>query len=344
MRRWNMRLGLVLVAVLLVAFAFNAASASAATRIRISTCNAMTHPQNIGLLLFKQIVEEETNGRYVVEIYPNSQLGGERESVEQVKHGILEMATASAGPLTTFVREAMVLDIPFAFESYEVAWSTLDGPAGQALFAAFERAGLKGLGWMENGFRHTTNNVRPITSVEDFRGIKIRTMEAPMHMLNFRTLGANPTPIPWPELYMSLQQRIVDGQENPLMNLVELKLWEVQRYASLTYHIYDPMPLVTNLNWFNRLPEEDQAIIERAALLGQNYSRFVNMAREQALTVILEEQGMSVNEVSDEAKRAMRELSQPGVVEAIKREIDPAFVDQWLAAIEKVREDIQSGL
>lgn len=316
----------------------------AAIKVRISVCNAPTHPQNIGLEIFKNYVEEKTNGEMEVNVYPNSQLGAERESVEQCKNGSLEMATASAGPLTTFNSKFMVLDIPFAFDSYDVAWMVLDGPVGQKLLESCEEVGLKGLSFMENGFRHVTNNVRPITKLEDFKNIKIRTMEAPMHMENFKLLGANPTPVPWTELYLTLQQKIVDGQENPLANLWEVKMYEVQKYASLTGHIYDPMPLVADLKWFNSLTPKQQSIIEKGAILAQNYSRFVNNAREEELARLLTEKGMVINDVSAEEKARMRDASQAKVVEAIKKNTDPAFVDEWLKAIEKAGEDIKAGL
>lgn len=316
----------------------------AAQKIRISVCNAPTHPQNIGLELMRKYVAEKTNGELEIVVYPNSQLGGERESVEQCINGSLEMATASAGPLTTFNNKFMVLDIPFSFDSYEIAWMVLDSLVGQTLLKSCEEVGLKGLAYMENGFRHVTNNVRPINDVEDLKNIKIRTMEAPMHMENFKLLGANPTPVPWTELYLTLQQKIVDGQENPLANLWEVKMYEVQKYASLTGHIYDPMPLVANLKWFNSLTPEQQSIIEIGALLGQNYSRFVNKVREEELAKLLTEKGMQINDVSAEAKARMRELSQAKVVEKIKELTDPVFVDKWLEAIEWAIEDIEIGL
>ncbi len=241
---------------------------AAPMKIRVSVCNAPSHPQNIGLEIFRQYVEAKTDGQVTVAVYPNSQLGGERESVEQCKNGSLEMATASAGPLTTFNNKFMVLDIPFAFDSYEMAWLVLDGPMGQKLLDSCEEVGLKGLAYMENGFRHVTNNVKPINTLEDLKGLKIRTMEAPMHMENFKNLGSNPTPVPWTDLYLTLQQKMVDGQENPLANLWEVKMYEVQKYASLTGHIYDPMPLVADLKWFNELSPDLQSIIEKGAILG----------------------------------------------------------------------------
>jgi len=317
---------------------------AAPMKIRVSVCNAPSHPQNIGLEIFRQYVEAKTDGQVTVAVYPNSQLGGERESVEQCKNGSLEMATASAGPLTTFNNKFMVLDIPFAFDSYEMAWLVLDGPMGQKLLDSCEEVGLKGLAYMENGFRHVTNNVKPINTLEDLKGLKIRTMEAPMHMENFKNLGSNPTPVPWTDLYLTLQQKMVDGQENPLANLWEVKMYEVQKYASLTGHIYDPMPLVADLKWFNELSPDLQSIIEKGAILGQNYSRSVNAAREEELAKLLTAKGMAINDVSKEEKARMREASQVKVVESIKKASDPAFVDEWLKAIETVNLDINAGL
>lgn len=312
--------------------------------IRISACNSLDHPQTIGLMLFKDIVEKESGGNLTVKIFPNSQLGAERESVEQVKNGSLEMATASAGPLTTFDKHFMVLDIPFQFNNYEEAWMVLDSKTGQDLFKSLEGVGLKGLAYMENGFRHVTNNVRPISTPNDLKGIKIRTMEAPMHMANFQALGANPTPVPWSELYMSMNQKIVDGQENPLANIWEVNMFEVQKYCSLTGHIYDPMPLVTNLNWFNKLPGQYQSIIQKAAILAQNYSRFVNYNRESTLVDKLKSKGMQVNDVTAAQKEEFKNMSQKVVVEKVKKETDAAFVDQWLKGVESSRADVMKGV
>ncbi len=318
--------------------------ACAAKTIRVSLCNSETHPQSLGLQLFKKLVEEQTKGELMVNLYYNSQLGGERESVEQVKNGLLEMATASAGPMTTFNTRFMVLDIPYAFNDYNEAWLVMDGPAGISLFKSCEEIGLKGLAWMENGFRHTTNSRRPILTIADFAGLKIRTMEAPMHMEAFKLLGANPTPVPWTELYMVMQQKVVDGQENPLANIWEVKMYEVQKFASLDGHIYDPMPLVANLEWYNGLTKDQQKIVETAAILGQNYSRAVNAAREKYIVALLESKGMKVNEVAEAEKDKMRQATQKKVIESIKGKTDPKFVDTWISNIEQARKDIKAGL
>jgi tripartite ATP-independent transporter DctP family solute receptor len=333
----------VVAAVLFVFFAM-CSSAFAAKTIRVSLCNSETHPQSIGLQIFKKMVEDGTNGELKVNLYYNSQLGGERESVEQVQSGSLEMATASAGPLTAFNNRFMVLDIPYSFNNYDEAWLVTDSPVGQDLFKSCEEVGLKGLAWMENGFRHTTSSVRPINKIEDFKGLKIRTMEAPMHMETFKLLGANPTPAPWTELYLVMQQKIVDGQENPLANIWEVGMFEVQKYVSLDGHVYDPMPLVANLDWFNKLPEDQQRLVERAAFAAQNYSRFINDGREASIIEMLKQKGMEINEVSDADKSEMRNATQSAIVGKIKEIADPKFVDDWLAQIEQARKDIKAGL
>lgn len=335
---------LILAAAVMVLVFSLSTSAFAAKTIRVSLCNSETHPQSLGLQLFKKLVEDQTKGELKVNLYYNSQLGGERESVEQVKNGLLEMATASAGPMTTFNTKFMVLDIPYAFNDYNEAWLVMDGPAGIGLFKSCEDVGLKGLAWMENGFRHTTNSAKPIVTIDDFKGLKIRTMEAPMHMESFKLLGANPTPVPWTELYMVMQQKVVDGQENPLANIWEVKMYEVQKFTSLDGHIYDPMPLVANLAWFKGLSPEQQKIVETAAILGQNYSRAVNAAREKYIVALLESKGMKVNEVSEAQKGKMRDATQKGIIKSIKEKTDPKFVDLWISNIEQARKDIKAGL
>ncbi|MCC8164550.1 MAG: TRAP transporter substrate-binding protein [Planctomycetes bacterium] len=315
------------------------ASAGQAFEVRISACNTMEHPQTLGLLVMKDYVEKHTGGAVQVHVFPNSQLGAELESVEQVQMGTLEMATASIAPIVTFQEKFSVLDIPFLFDSYLEAWAVLDSKAGTDLLDSLEEVGLYGLAFMENGYRHTTNNNRPITSLADFGGLKIRTMQSPLHIDNFKALGANPTPIPFSEVYMALSQRIADGQENPIANIWDLKLVEVQKYTSLTGHIYDAMPLVTNLKWFKSLPGDYQEVIRTGAILGQNYSRFINAGREDMIIAKLRELGMEVNDLSAEAKNAIKDAAQPVVAEKVRKNIGAEYVDNFLKAIDQVRID-----
>lgn len=330
---------LAVVALVLGCFAQSAAFAGQKVEIRISACNSMDHPQTLGLLVMKDYVESHTNGDVQVHVFPNSQLGDEQVSVEQVQMGTLEMATASIAPIFSFQEKFAVLDIPFLFDNYLEAWAVLDSKVGTDLLDSLQEAGLYGLAFMENGYRHTTNNSRPIKSKADFSGLKIRTMQSPLHIKNFQELGANPTPIPFSEVYMALSQRIADGQENPIANIWDMKLIEVQKYTSLTGHIYDAMPLVANLNWFKGLSGEYQEIIRTGAILGQNYSRFINASREASIIEKLRAQGMEVNEIDAKAKEEIKATAQPVVAAEVKKIIGAEYVDAFLAGIKKVQED-----
>lgn len=344
---------LILALACVMAFGFNGSRAgqssdacdlSSTYEIRISACNSLMHPQTQGLQVMKEYVERMTEGKVTVHIYPNSQLGDEVESLGMVQKGAIEMATASMGPCSVYEPTFKVFDLPFLFNNYEEAWATLDSNVGAELLESLENAGLKGLAYMENGFRHVTNRVRPINSVEDYKGIKIRTMEVPMHMLMMKELGANPTPVPFSELYLALQQKVVDGQENPLANIFELKLSEVQSYVSLTGHLYDSMPLVTNLEWFKALPKTYQQIIQEGAIRGQNYSRFVNQQKEAKIIASYEGSSFKVNDVSDAAKEEMREKTLPVIRAEVAKEIGEEPINLLLEGVERVRKDIRAGL
>ena len=335
----------VILATLLAVIAISGcAFAAPKYNIRISACNSLTHPQTLGLFVMKQYVESRTKGDVSVKVFPNSQLGSEEESLSQVQNGSLEMATASIGPLTTFQKKFFVLDIPFLFNTYDEAWMTLDSKVGRDLLDTLEASGFKGLCYMENGFRNVTSSVKAINTIKDFKGLKIRTMVAPMHMANFKALGANPTPVPWSELYLSMQQKIVDGEENPIANMWDLNMYEVQKYVSLTHHIYDSMPLVANLKWFNKLPKEYQEIIAVGAILGQNYSRFVNEGREGAILAKLTQKGMKINTPAPAALAEIKKTSQPTVINAVKKEVGTAYVDKFLNDINTVKADTLKGI
>lgn len=312
--------------------------------VRISVANSDVFPPVLGLHVMRQYVDQKTNGNVKIEIFTNSQLGGEVESLQQVQTGTIEMCTSSFGPLATYNAGFSVMDIPFLFNNYPDAWMVMDSMVGANLLAQLEKDGFKGLAYTENGFRHTTNAIRPINTVEDFAGLKIRTMQTPLHMDNFRALGANPTPVPFTELYMAMSQRMVNGQENPIANVWELNMYEVQKYLSLTGHIYDALPLVANLRWYNSLPLEYQQVLSVGAQMAQSYGRYVNYLRESVMREKLAELGMEINEVSDEAKEKMRQASQAIVIEKVKEAAGADYVDKFLADIAAVKTDVTKGV
>jgi len=223
------------------------------------------HPCVVAQSKFKEIVEQKTNGRYEVQIYHSAQLGDDIKATESLRAGTLDMVVTSTSPLTGMVKELAIFDLPFLFTSEEMADAILDGPIGQEISDLMPAKGLYNLAWWENGFRQLTNSAREITKPEDIKGLKIRTMENPIHLAAWKALGANPSPMPFSEVFTALQQKTIDGQENPIPTIFANKFYEVNKYTSLTGHVYTPFMFLFSKKIFDSLPKEDQDIISAAA-------------------------------------------------------------------------------
>ncbi|MBO9354834.1 DctP family TRAP transporter solute-binding subunit [Bordetella petrii] len=257
-------MGRLLTAGLLAALAC-AGGAHAQTVLKIGYGMAPTSHMAVGATVFCQGIEQGTQGRYTCQQFPNAALGGEREMIEAVQLGTQDVVNASSGTLGNFVPEVKILDIPFLFRDYDHAHHVMDGPIGQQLLKDVQARGLRALAWTENGFRHITNNKHPIVQASDARGLKIRTMENKVHMDGYKTFGMLPTPMAWPEVFTALQQGTVDGQENPISVILSARLAEVQKYLSLTRHVYSPAVLILSENVWNELSEADRQVFVQAA-------------------------------------------------------------------------------
>jgi len=203
-------------------------------------------------------VAKRTDGRYKLEEFPAGQLGGEREMVEGAQLGTLDLVLTSTGPITNFVPDVGILDIPFLFRDGTHAHHVLDGKIGQDLLAKFPSRGLIGLSWADQSFRHLTNSKRPVNTPEDARGLKVRTMENPVHILAFKTLGANPTPMAFPEVFGALQQGTIDGQEQAIPGSASTKMSQVQKHLSLTGHFFSPAVFIMSPKAFGELSAADK--------------------------------------------------------------------------------------
>lgn len=304
--------------------------------IRIACENSETYPSTLGLQVMKEYVEKQTDGNVQVNIYAGGQLGGEEDTLEQVAQGSIEMAVASFAPVVSYDPEFEVMDIPFVYNSYQEAWMVLDSHIGTDMLESLRDYGMVGMAFMENGFRQITSNKSSITGVSDLSGLKLRTMQNNNHIAFFQALGANPTPVAFSELYMALSQNTVDAQENPIANVTDKKLYEVQKYLSLTNHIYDAMPLVCNLDFFESLPGKYQGIVKTGAVLGMEYSRFCNAEREDLILEELEGYGMEINELDEAAREEMKSIAQPAAIEKIAENIGQDKVDKYLEDVEAV--------
>ena len=236
----------------------------AAIEMKLAHMNATHEPNHIGATKFAELVAQYTNSDIRITVFPNAQLGNERETIEAVKLGTLEMVVASSAPMAGYEPKLMLFDLPFLFRDTPHAHAVMDGPVGEKVAASLERHGFKLLSWMEAGFRNIITTKKRIMSPDDMRGVKFRVMENPVYMAMFRALGASAVPIPATEIYTSLQTGVVDGYEHPIAPYLAIKAYEVAKLVALTGHAYLPTPLVMNLKLFNQMTKAHQDVLLRA--------------------------------------------------------------------------------
>lgn len=259
--------------------------------------------------VFKKIVEEKTNGRYKIEVYHSNQLGDDTKATEALRAGTLEMCVTSTAPLVGLVPDLTIFDLPFLFPDEKAADTILDGPVGQMLSDEMPKVGVYNLAWWENGFRHLTNSVRDVKSIEDLKGLKIRTMENKVHLAAWRALGANPTPMSWSEVFTALKQGAIDGQENPIPNIYSSKIQEVNKHITLTGHVYSPFMFLFSKKIFDTLPAEDQKIIREAAIAAGKEDRRLNREATIKNMEDLKKEGVTIIELSPEQKKAFKDAT-----------------------------------
>ncbi|MEP7205821.1 MAG: TRAP transporter substrate-binding protein [Casimicrobiaceae bacterium] len=278
------------------------APAAAQTTMKINISLAQNSHQGVAIDTFAKEVEKRTNGRYKIQPFYSGSLGAERESVEAVQLGTQELTFTSTGPVPNFVPDVAILDIPFLFRDYGHARAVLDGPIGQDLLQKFPAKGIVALAWAENGFRHMTNSKHAVAVPDDLKGLKMRTMENPVHIQAYKAFGIIPTPMAFTEVFTALQQGTVDGQENPLSVITAAKLDQVQKYLSLTGHVYSPaLFLMNKAAWDKLLPADKQAFLE-AAKEGVKTNRARVDEDEKKAVADLRAKGMTVTESLDKAR------------------------------------------
>jgi tripartite ATP-independent transporter DctP family solute receptor len=297
-----MKLTTSLLAAATLAAAAAMAPALAQAPMKISISIAQNSHQGVAIDTFVREVERRTNGRIKVQPFYSGSLGGERESIEAVQLGTQELTFSSTGPVPNFVPAARILDIPFLFRDKAHARAVLDGPIGQEMLKEFESKGFKALGWAENGVRHMTNSKRAVNSPDDLKGLKMRTMENPVHVAAYKGFGIITTPMAFPEVFTALQQGTVDGQENPLSVIMAAKFDQVQKHLTLTGHVYSPAIWLMNKAAFDKLSPADQKIFLDSAAEGTKANR-ARVDEDDAKGVAdLRSKGMQVIENPDRTR------------------------------------------
>ncbi|WP_404343997.1 TRAP transporter substrate-binding protein [Vreelandella venusta] len=275
--------------------------AQAATDISLGHTLSSTSHYSVGAEAFKETLERLSDGAFTVTEHASGSLGGEREMIEGLQIGTVDVVITSSGPLGNFVPETYVLDLPFLFENYDQARCVLDSELGDELLEKMSDHGLVGMAWSENGFRHLTNSQREIASPADAEGLRVRTMENAVHQEAFRQMGARPTPMAFPELFTALQQGTVDGQENPITVIVATNFWEVQDYLSLTGHVYSPAIVLGSPILLDGLSEEERDWFMQAAAASVDATREEVSRLEREGVALLEANGMTVKTDIDPA-------------------------------------------
>ena len=289
-------------ACLAAAALWTAAPALAQETMKMNISIGQNSHYGVAIDTFAKEIEKRTAGRYKIQNFYSGALGAERESIEAVQLGTLDLTMTSTGPVPNFVPEVAILDIPFLFKDYAQARGTLDGPIGQDMLGKFQSKGIVALAWGENGFRHMTNNKRSVNAPDDLKGLKMRTMENPVHMQAYKAFGIIPTPMAFTEVFTALQQGTVDGQENPLSVISAAKFAQVQKYITLTGHVYSPALLLMNKAKFDKLSAADKQAFAEAAKEAVKANRARIDEDEKRVVAELKAQGMTVVEVVDKGK------------------------------------------
>jgi len=294
------------------------------------------HPQGKGVKKFAELVEEKSGGKIKLNLYYNSQLGDAKKMIDQLKTGLLDLSVIDPANLTGDIPEMGIFGFPFIFNNEKEVDAVLDGPLGDRMLEKLPDIQLIGLSYWENGFRNITNTKHPIKTMEDFAGLKIRTMQNSIHIDAFNTIGANPTPMAFSELFTALESKTVDGQENPLLIIEQSKFYEVQDYLTLSNHVYSPFILLVSKKTWDQLSDEEKNILKDTGIEAAKYNREVSREDNKKTLESLQSKGMKVNELSTEEKEKIQEKIKP-VIDKYTAEFGDDLVNQLFGEIEKSR-------
>ena len=289
------------------------------------------HPAVAGMKKFKETVEAKSGGKIKVQLFLNGALGSDQATLSSVKGGTVEMAVMNSGILSSEVKALEVFDFPFLFANEKEADAIADGPIGQKMHAALADKGIVGLSYWELGFRNITTKKTPINKVDDIAGLKLRVIPSPINLDWVKAMGANPTPLPFPEVYGALEQGAIDGQENPVAVIAANKFWEVQKFIALTNHQYNPQSVIFSKKVWDTMSAAEKKIIDDAADDAVKMQRSANRAALAANLELLKKNGMTVTSLPAAEVAKLREKMKP-------------VIDKHSAALGTTVADVQAEL
>ena len=303
-------------------------------KLRVAGNFAPDHSSSIAMQQFKKDVEAASKGSLVIEVFDNMQLGGAQENVTQTRAGTIHMTWVGMAFLSRTVPELEAISLPFMFPSREIAYKVIDGPAVDLIEAKMADKGFTSLGFMELGSRQVTNSVRPIKTMADLKGLKIRMQPNETHLATFRALGANPLAMDIKEVYSALEQKVIDGHENPYALILTSRFNEVQKYLSNTGHFFDFIAVVGNKKKFESLSPEHQKIVRAAMTKAVAAQRIAATKADGEALAELQKKGMVYTEMPASEREAMRKASAP-VIDEVRKRLGGTLVDQVLAEVKK---------
>lgn len=293
--------------------------------------NPKGHPLEQGAAKFAEIVAAKSGGKIKVNVFPGGALGGDQQTVSALQGGTVEITALNSGILASQVKDFEVFDFPFMFSNPKEVDAVVDGAFGQKLHARLAEKGIVGLAYWELGFRNITNSRRPINAVEDIAGLKLRVIPNAINVDWVKALGANPTPMAFPEVYAALESKAIDGQENPLNVILANKFAEVQKYLALTNHQYNPQSLIFSKKVWDQLSADEKKIVQEAAVEASRFQRQVNREAAAGQLDALKKAGMQVSEFSPAELAKLREKMKP-------------VIDKHAAAISATVSELQAEL
>jgi len=302
---------------------------------RWTTQNPVGHPITQGGQKFADIVAQKSGGKMQVKLFPGGVLGGDVQVLSAVQGGTIDMTSMNSGILQGQVKEFAIVDFPYLFNDAKEADAVMDGPMGKLLADKLPEKGLINLAYFDLGFRNITNSKRPLKTAEDIAGLKLRVIQSPIYIETFNTLGANAVPLPFPEVYTAMEQKTIDGQENPYTVIEANKFQEVQKYLTASRHIYNPQSFLVSKKTWDKLNKEEQDILVAAAKESATYQRKVSRDAQDAAVANLKKT-MEYNEMAPAEVAKIRTKLKP-VIDKFSANVGADFAKQFYAEIEKVR-------
>ena len=298
------------------------------------------HPIALGAEKFAELVATKSGGKMKVREYGASVLGSEAQQVSALQGGVQEMFAPATTSVASLVKEMSLIDTPFSFSNARQVDALLQGPFGQAVLQKLQDKGLVGLDYWETGFRNITNSRKPVVNAEDVKGLRIRVMGNPLFLESFSALGTNPVPMAFGELYGALEAHALDAQENPYSIVLTSKFYEVQKYMSVTNHVYTANPVLVSKKFWDRLMPNEQKVLRDAAREAGAYHRALSRDAAEKDRKALVAQGMQVNDVPAETIAKMRETTRP-VADKFAATYDPALVQLYRSEMKRIQDTVR---